>query len=86
MAYQKKQYSNSRPSTGGAARKADEGQEFDSSTTHYLKNTNKEFVDNVQMWENEGQFGAYIKVRVTETLEPGDYYLSAKKGHKGKIA
>ena len=41
--------------------------------------------DNVQMWENEGQFGSYIKLRVTEALAPGDYFVSVKKGHVSKV-
>jgi len=92
MAYaNKKQYSSStsetaaRPSSGGTATSAGAAPDFDTSTTHYVKNTNKEFVDNVQMWENEGQFGSYIKLRVTEALAPGDYFVSAKKGHVSKV-
>ena len=86
--YSKSATSTARPSNGGETRAATkevkEG-DFDTSTTHYAKDTNKGFVDNVQLWENEGQFGSYIKMRISETLVPGDYYISAKKGHVSKV-
>ena len=95
MAYQRQNsYSKSttsasrRPSEGGQARAASTGEgasDFDTSTTHYAKNTNKEFVDVVQIWENEGKFGSYLKVRVTENLPAGDYFVTAKKGHSSKV-
>lgn len=92
MAFQK-QYSKSttssaRPSNGGATEGkmvGKDGKEFDTSTTHYLKDTEKQFVDNIQIWENSGEYGSYLKINILETLKPGTYFMTAKKGHTSKI-
>jgi hypothetical protein len=57
----------------------------DTATTHYIKNTDKEYVNGLGIWENEGEFGPYLKVTVSEALQPGTYFLSARKGHLSKI-
>ncbi len=57
----------------------------ETATTHYIKTSNKEFVDGSSIWENTGAFGTYLKIRVTEALAPGDYYISAKRGHVSKL-
>ena len=79
MAYQKKNYSSARPSERA------QNSEASTETTHYLKDKEKQYVKGISMWENEGQFGPYIKVTVSETLQPGTYYLSAKKDHASKL-
>lgn len=90
MSYQKQPYTKqaSRPSTGAESVQAVSAKATDSEqsseatkTTHYAKNTNKEFVNNIQIWENEGKFGKFLKIRVSEALAPGDYYISARKDH-----
>ena len=79
-------YGNRGGSSRGAASQAKVASgDFDSSTTHYAKDSSKEFVNNVQIWENSGEYGAYLKIRVSETLAPGDYFVSARKGHLSKI-
>lgn len=80
MAYAKKStYSSSRPSQGGEV-KSSAAVEKDpaTATTHYAK-VNKEFANGVFIWENEGEYGTYLKMRVTEVLQPGDYFISRKK-------
>ena len=77
---------SNRPSEGGSFKKEEssENSDFDTSTTHYLKN-GKDFVDVVQIWENEGKFGHYLKVRVTDSLPAGEYYLSTKKDYVSNV-
>ena len=94
MAYAKKtsyssNSSGSRPSSGGSSQQSkgeesgeEDGKGYDSATTHYTKNTNKEFVNNIQIWENEGKFGTYLKVQVTESLVPGTYFIQARRTDK----
>lgn len=84
MAYAKKtSYSSSRPSQGGEVSNSSSGavgeKDPATQTTHYAKR-NKEYVNNVFIWENENEFGTYLKVRVTEVLQPGDYFIARKKG------
>lgn len=85
MAYAKKtsyssSRSDSRPSSGGQASSVQSSGESnaDTATTHYVK-VNGEYANGVFVWAEEGKFGPYIKVRVTETLQPGDYFIQQKR-------
>ena len=81
--FQKSNYSK-RPSNGGGAKKFNNSasnsasKDGATSTTHYVKQ-GKEYVNSIFCWENDGEYGKYIKLRVTEALQPGDYFLSAKR-------
>jgi hypothetical protein len=61
----------------------------ESKTTHYaytLKRdaegavVGKEYLNDVQIYENEGQFGTYLKMRVTGNVPTADYFIQRKKG------
>jgi len=80
MAYAKKSnYSSARPSNGGqAVTNAEATSNPDTATTHYVK-VNGDYANGVFVWAEEGKFGPYMKVRVTETLQPGDYFIQAKR-------
>lgn len=74
---------------------ADSGSSEKSSTTHYaylllrdsegnlLKDENgrtqREFVNDVQIFENEGQYGTYLKMRVTGPVPTGDIFIQKKR-------
>jgi hypothetical protein len=58
------------------------------STTHYayrlLKDeegnvTGKDFVNTLQIFENEGKFGTYWKMRVTGPVPSGDLFVAKKR-------
>ena len=59
-----------------------------SSTTHYAyrlerdaegKVTGKEFINNLQIFENEGQYGKYLKMRVTGPIPTDDLFIAKKR-------
>lgn len=83
QAQQRKSSFGNRGSNVGAARGAAKEVDPATATTHYAKiktGNGTEFVDGMQIWENESQFGGtYLKIRVSETLQPGDYFVSAKR-------
>lgn len=69
-------------SAGAAAGKRD------TSTTHYAYRlerdgegnvTGKEFINNLQIFENEGKFGTYLKMRVTGPIPNDDLFIARKK-------
>ncbi len=65
------------------------GDEKVSSTTHYayiLKRDDdgnvigKDYVNEMQVYENEGKFGPYLKVRITGNIPTADLFIVRKKG------
>ena len=83
MGYAKKSnYSaQKRPSQGGQAQSGTQSTGDQSTkTTHYAKDADGNFVDNVFIWENDNKFGGKtIKLRVSETLQPGDYFVNRRR-------
>lgn len=83
------QFSNKLKEGGETVRSVDPTKQ----TTHYMKaKTSKgqpsEFVNSISIWENAGSLGEgsnYLRVLVKETLAPGEYFISAKKTHQGKV-
>ena len=72
---------SNRSSTSGAAKEG-------SKTTHYGYTlvrdedgniSGKEYVDNIQVYENQGKFGPFLKVRVTGAIPVGDIFIVKKK-------
>lgn len=64
------------------------GADKKSSTTHYAYRlerdgegnvTGKEFINNMQIFENEGQYGKYLKVRVTGPIPADDLFIAKKR-------
>lgn len=58
------------------------------STTHYAYRlerdaegnvTGKEFINNLQIFENEGKFGTYLKMRVTGPIPTDDLFIAKKR-------
>lgn len=89
MSYQKSTYGKSSygaKKTGGNMK---QGEERKSKTTHYayvLKRDaegnveGKDFVNELQIYENEGKFGTYLKMRVTGPVPTADIFIAKKKG------
>ena len=58
-----------------------------SSTTHYAYTLSKddngetvrEYVNSLQIFENEGKYGPYFKVRVTGPVPTADIFIQKKK-------
>jgi hypothetical protein len=57
-------------------------------TTHYAyrlerdeegKVTGKEFINNLQIFENESQYGKYLKMRVTGPIPNDDLFIVRKR-------
>ncbi len=65
-----------RGATGGGA---GEAKDPTKATTHYMKNSAKEFVNDVAIWENDGEHGQYIKLVVKAPLAEGVYFVSKKR-------
>ena len=40
----------------------------------------KEYVNEMQIYENEGQYGKFLKIRVTGPIPTDDLYVARKKG------
>ena len=58
-------------------------EEGDTSTTHYAYSLgtdgNKEFLNQVQIWENVGRFGLFHKMIINEPVAEGTYYIAQKR-------
>ena len=59
-------------------------------TTHSMKvigdDGKTEYVGGTFLTAGENQFGAYLKLNVKEGIEPGTYFISAKKGYEGVLS
>ncbi len=60
----------------------------DTSTSHYAYRlirdeegnvTDKEFINSLQIFENEGKFGTYWKMRVTGPVPTDDLFIARKR-------
>jgi hypothetical protein len=72
-----------------------QGEKKESKTTHYAytlyrdengkvdrsKGQNgKEYVNSLQIFENDGEYGKYLKIRVTGPVPADDIFVQRKKG------
>lgn len=79
-------------SRGG--RNSGRGGEESTSTTHYAYRlfrdaegnvdksqgaNGKDFINNLQIFENEGQYGTYLKMRVTGPIPQDDLFIAKKR-------
>lgn len=81
MAYVNKSNYSANKSNSGS------GEIKKSSTTHYAYTLSKddngetvrEYVNSLQIFENEGKYGPYFKVRVTGPVPTADIFIQKKK-------
>lgn len=67
---------------------APQGERRESKTSHYAyvlqrddegKVVGKDYVNSLQIFENEGKFGTYLKVRVTGPVPTDDIFIQKKR-------
>ncbi len=78
-----------RSNYGGARNSTKQGMvNKGTGTTHYAYRlerdaegnvTGKEFINNLQIFENEGQYGKYLKMRVTGPIPNDDLFIAKKR-------
>lgn len=73
---------------GSTSSSAADGEVKSTSTTHYAYRlirdedgnvTGKDFINNLQIFENEGKFGKFLKVRVTGPIPQDDLFVAKKR-------
>ena len=72
----------------GSSRGSSKSGVVGTGTTHYAYRlerdaegnvTGKEFINNLQIFENEGKFGTYLKMRVTGPIPNDDLFIAKKR-------
>jgi len=85
MAYSSKSFSSNKSGSNNSS------SEQKSSTTHYAYTlvrdadgnvTGKDYVNNLAIFENEGKYGSFLKVKVNGPIPSGDLFIVKKRTDK----